>query len=81
MIRVTIHHERCKACGLCVAHCPKKLLQAGAEMNEGGYHPVVQSDPEQCTGCAICALVCPDVCVTIVKTNEPTPQAGKEGAA
>jgi 2-oxoglutarate ferredoxin oxidoreductase subunit delta len=70
MIKVIINQERCKACGLCVAHCPKQLLQAGSAMNEAGHHPVVQNEPEECTGCAICALMCPDVCFTIYKTNE-----------
>lgn len=65
MIRLYINAERCKACGLCIAHCPKQLLQPSPEMNKAGYHPVVQAEPEKCTGCALCAVMCPDVCFTI----------------
>jgi 2-oxoglutarate ferredoxin oxidoreductase subunit delta len=79
MIKVTIHAERCKACGLCVAHCPKQLLQAGPEMNDAGHHPVIQNRPEECNGCAICALICPDICFTIHKTNEQGPAATEVG--
>ena len=35
MAKLTIDAERCKGCGLCVATCPKKLLQiAKDKMNE-----------------------------------------------
>jgi len=70
MIKLTIHSERCKACGLCIAHCPKQLLRPSERTNEAGYHPTEQSQPEDCTGCAICALMCPDVCFTIVRVRE-----------
>jgi 2-oxoglutarate ferredoxin oxidoreductase subunit delta len=81
MIRLTIHSERCKACGLCVPHCPKHLLELGGEINAAGHHPVVQKEPGDCTGCGICALMCPDICFTIVKTDDPDGEGGKEGAA
>jgi 2-oxoglutarate ferredoxin oxidoreductase subunit delta len=70
MIKVTINPERCKACGLCIAHCPKKLLQPSPKLNEVGYHNTVQNEPENCNGCAICALMCPDVCFTITRTED-----------
>ena len=78
MIRITINTERCKACGLCIAHCPKQLLQPSDKTNEAGYHPTVQNRPEACNGCAICALMCPDICFTIVRLKD---DAGRGAAA
>ncbi|MCE5240645.1 ferredoxin family protein [bacterium] len=75
MNKLTINSERCKACGLCIAHCPKKLLEPSPALNEAGYHPTVQKEPEACTGCAICALMCPDVCFTIVRAKEAAGEA------
>jgi len=69
MIKLTIKGERCKACGLCIAHCPKQLLRPAEKLNEAGYHNTVQDRPEECSGCGICALMCPDVCFTIVRTK------------
>ncbi|MEN6546368.1 MAG: 4Fe-4S binding protein [Armatimonadia bacterium] len=69
MIRLTVREDRCKACGLCIGHCPKKNLRPSAAMNEAGYHPVEQVDPKECTGCGICAVMCPDVCFTIEKVT------------
>ena len=30
-----------------------------------GYHPAHCTDQEKCTGCATCALMCPDVAITV----------------
>jgi len=36
--------------------------------NARGYRPVVLDDPEgKCTGCALCALICPDVVFTVYR--------------
>lgn len=67
MIKFTIRRDRCKGCGLCLAHCPKNLLQLSSDMNALGYHPVEQTEPEKCNGCALCATMCPDVCFDIAK--------------
>jgi 2-oxoglutarate ferredoxin oxidoreductase subunit delta len=53
--------DRCKGCGLCVAACPKDVLELElSTVNALGYHPVRLIDPEPCTSCALCARVCPD---------------------
>jgi 2-oxoglutarate ferredoxin oxidoreductase subunit delta len=72
------HHridtERCKGCGLCVAVCPKKVLEISATVNTRGYFPAYQARPEDCVFCAICATMCPDVAITITEVEE-TPAA------
>jgi 2-oxoglutarate ferredoxin oxidoreductase subunit delta len=36
--------------------------------NSKGYRPAVLVDPDhKCTGCALCAVVCPDVCITVFR--------------
>jgi 2-oxoglutarate ferredoxin oxidoreductase subunit delta len=53
--------DRCKGCGLCVAVCPKGILESNASIvNEIGYHPIRLTDATSCTSCALCARVCPD---------------------
>jgi len=65
-----IDSERCKGCGLCVAVCPKNVLELTKELNAKGYFPVHQARPEDCIYCAICCVMCPDVAISIVETAE-----------
>ena len=70
MIKLIINQERCKACGLCSVHCPKDNLKNSDQMNEAGYHYIVQSEEEACTGCGLCALMCPDVAIEIYRIDD-----------
>jgi 2-oxoglutarate ferredoxin oxidoreductase subunit delta len=32
-----------------------------------GFHPACMVKPEACTGCMLCAFVCPDVAIEVYK--------------
>lgn len=63
-----IDQNRCKGCLLCVATCPKKVLEAAQSVNAKGYFPAYPAHPEKCIQCALCATMCPDVAITITET-------------
>jgi 2-oxoglutarate ferredoxin oxidoreductase subunit delta len=65
-----IESDRCKGCGLCVAVCPKNVLELAKEVNAKGYFPAYQARPEDCIKCAICCSMCPDVAITISLTED-----------
>lgn len=65
MEKIIIKKDRCKACGLCVANCPKKALSLGNDLNANGYRHVVV-DMDACIACGTCYVVCPDGVYTIV---------------
>jgi len=62
--KIKIDAEYCKSCGYCIEHCPKKVIVLGKVYNQAGYYPAEFSSGE-CTGCAICALVCPEACIEV----------------
>jgi 2-oxoglutarate ferredoxin oxidoreductase subunit delta len=66
--RVSFYYDSCKACGLCVHFCPRDILDFDEDtINPLGFHPVIVVKPEECTGCAICALMCPDLVIEVEK--------------
>lgn len=61
-----IHALECKACGRCVAACPKKCLVPGDAINARGYRAVVYTGVD-CIGCGNCFLTCPEPnCIEVI---------------
>ena len=57
--KIDIFKAWCKACGICIAFCPKGVLA----IDEEGY-PFVK-DLDACTGCGWCEIRCPDFAITV----------------
>ena len=49
-MKVTVNKDRCKECGLCIHHCPRKAISKCD----------VQVDDEACIACGMCYITCPD---------------------
>jgi len=60
---IVIVDERCKGCGFCVEFCPIKCLELSGQYNSKGYHPPALVRKDDCTGCDICGMVCPDFAI------------------
>jgi 2-oxoglutarate ferredoxin oxidoreductase subunit delta len=89
MSRIVIDEHRCKGCSLCTKVCPFDLIQIADRFNAKGYRPAEFVDPwasraankpsdsrsngRQCTGCANCAAMCPDVAITVYRSRTEVP--------
>jgi 2-oxoglutarate ferredoxin oxidoreductase subunit delta len=56
---VSIFYAWCKACGICSAFCPKKIIK-----EEKTGIPRIDN-PDSCTGCRFCEKHCPDFAITV----------------
>ncbi len=64
--RIKIDSERCKGCGLCIEACAQQCIVISTQANSTGYFPA-ESGNVNCTGCAACALMCPDAAITVFR--------------
>jgi len=66
---IVVDVERCKGCQVCNPACLQDVLAMTKEVNGKGYNYSYMKNPEDCTGCANCAVVCPDGVITVYKVK------------
>jgi 2-oxoglutarate ferredoxin oxidoreductase subunit delta len=54
-----INREWCKGCGICIAFCPKNVLELDR------HEKAVAARIEDCIACRMCDLRCPDLAVEV----------------
>jgi 2-oxoglutarate ferredoxin oxidoreductase subunit delta len=64
---IKIEFERCKECHLCIDACKKGHISPAKEYNTKGYRPVVFCGDGDCTGCTLCALICPEIAIEVYR--------------
>ncbi len=64
---IELDRERCKGCQICIAFCPAGSIAPSDTLNAAGYLPARFVDDGECTGCATCGLVCPEVCIEVYR--------------
>ena len=57
--RPVINEAPCKGCGLCIAACPKHVLQFKTTLNRHSIRPAIYVG-EGCIGCNFCFYSCPE---------------------
>ena len=66
--RIDINTEWCKGCGICVAFCPRQVL----DVNRQEKSEVVQI--KDCIACMMCELRCPDLAIAVITTQTEAEQ-------
>ena len=66
----TVFQDWCKACGICIAFCPKTVIGK----DDAGAPEFLH--PEDCIGCRFCELHCPDFAITIAEQSKNSKETG-----
>ena len=56
---------------LCVQVCPKQALKNSGKLSDTGAEMVEFDEDAGCTGCTLCAIMCPDAAITVEVEEEP----------
>jgi 2-oxoglutarate ferredoxin oxidoreductase subunit delta len=68
MARIKIDKDKCKGCMLCVSVCSRGIIVKSKRLNRRGILAVDKDKSgKECTGCAMCAIICPDICIEVYK--------------
>ncbi len=57
---ITINQEWCKGCEVCVEVCKPGVLEMDGLV-------AVAARPEDCVGCLLCEMLCPDFAIEVVE--------------
>ena len=56
--QILVNTNRCKGCALCIEACNKGVIAlADKKVNVSGYPYIEAVNPDNCIGCASCAIV------------------------
>ena len=70
-VKLIINSEWCKGCGICVAFCPKRVL----ELNHKDKSQAVRV--RDCIACMMCELRCPDLAIEVI-TSQPQMESAND---
>jgi len=65
--RICIDENFCKGCYLCIEQCHKAVYEISSNRNTKGYLVPEVAKIEDCNGCMLCELTCPDMAITVEK--------------
>lgn len=65
--KIYIDEELCKGCNICVELCNLKVFDISPKINNKGYYVPIPERIEDCNGCQICELSCPELSIILAE--------------
>ena len=65
---ISVNENFCKGvdgCGLCMHVCPKNVYEKSDSFTKWGVNAPEPVHLENCTGCTLCMIYCPDMAIVV----------------
>ncbi len=66
--------DRCKGCLICIEICQADVLTLSEHVNKKGYHFPQIVKKENCIGCGMCEMFCPDLAIWVTSDEKEAVQ-------
>lgn len=63
--KISIDHNVCKGCHLCIDQCPNDVLEVSTNRNSKGYVMPAVARIDDCITCMLCEMICPDMAIIV----------------
>lgn len=63
--KILIDRELCKGCKYCILSCPNAVIVIEEKFNSKGFFTASVRHMNKCTGCAMCAEMCPEIAIEV----------------
>jgi 2-oxoglutarate ferredoxin oxidoreductase subunit delta len=64
---IKIDKELCKGCTYCINACPFDVIVIENTFNTKGFFPAHPKYLDKCTGCSMCAFMCPEIAIEVYR--------------
>ncbi len=64
--KIYIDEDFCKGCNICVELCNTNVFDISEKINNKGYYIPIPERLDDCSGCQICELSCPELAVILI---------------
>ena len=62
---VWVDDKTCDGCGICIYFCKPKVFELSPTISTRGVYPAQVLRAEDCNGCRLCELACPQLAILV----------------